>query len=266
MPFSSCRPRSSNAKPEPSTRSRVVDEARISPGLGQREQSRRKVDRQAADVVADDLDLAGVDRRPDLEVERRGHRSHRLRAGERPGRRVEPGEKAVAGRLDLDALELLDRAPGGLVVIRQERMPAVVAEAGGSVGRADDVGEHDGREDPLAGRQQRCAERADARPGDADPRLVADDPRVVPGRDLVDRLGPDLHRGAVGHLDVETTRDHEPEVVVLAPLGSGERLDMLGPAPAGLDDLPPDGRFAEMDELDPPVVEPAHVVRPPEAS
>ena len=35
-----------------------------------------------------------------------------------------------------------------------------------------------------------CAERADARPGDADPRLVAHDPRVVPGRDLVDDSGP----------------------------------------------------------------------------
>ena len=62
-------------------------------GLGAIQDSGRRMDREAADVVADDLDLAGVDRRPDLKVERLGHRPHRLRARKGPGGRVERAMK-----------------------------------------------------------------------------------------------------------------------------------------------------------------------------
>lgn len=91
--------------------------------------------------------------------------------------------------------------------------------------------------------------------GGPDPRLVADDPCVVPGRDLVDRVGADFYGRPVGHLDVHPPCEDESEMVELAPLGRRHRLDVEGPSPAGFEDLPPDGRLAGVDELDPPVVD-----------
>src|SRR4051795_7159346 len=69
-------------------------------GPGDREQARCEMDGQPADVVADDFDLAGMDRGPDLEVERRADRAHLTSAGESPRGRVEPDEESVPGRLD----------------------------------------------------------------------------------------------------------------------------------------------------------------------
>src|SRR5439155_9151560 len=99
------------------------------------------MDRQAADVVADELDLAGMDGSPDLEAQRRGGTPDGTGAGERPGRRVEPGEEAVAGRLDLDAAVSVDRHARRLVVRGEQVLPPAVPNSCGHVGRADDVGE-----------------------------------------------------------------------------------------------------------------------------
>ena len=137
---------------------------------------------------AEDLDLAGVDGRPDLEVVSRGDLAHRSGALERPRGSVEPDQESVARRLDLLAAEPLERPPDLVVVGREELVPAGVAEPPGDVGRADDVSEQDGRQDPLADCEQRRAPRPDAGPVDADARLVADHPGVVARRDLVDRL------------------------------------------------------------------------------
>jgi hypothetical protein len=65
---------------------------------------------------------------------------------------------------------------------------------------------------------------------------------------------------------VHPARDDQPEVMELAPLGAGKRLDVERPPPAGVEDLPLDGRLAEVDDIDAAMVEPTDGVRSVEAS
>jgi hypothetical protein len=66
------------------------------------------VDADPADVVFENLDLAGVDRGADLDPEVTPHFNQTERASERPGGRVERREDAVARRLDESTMEALD--------------------------------------------------------------------------------------------------------------------------------------------------------------
>lgn len=68
-----------------------------------------------------------------------------------------------------------------------------------------------------------------------------------PGRDLEGIAAHHLQRGAVGHLHVQMPRHHIAEVVDLAALGTNNRLDMLGPAPAWLEDRASDGQLPKLD-------------------
>ena len=72
---------------------------------GQRRDPLPDVDGDPADVVADQLALAGVQARPDLQPERPDRLDDRARTADRPGRPVERRQEAVAGRLDLAAPE-----------------------------------------------------------------------------------------------------------------------------------------------------------------
>src|SRR3954462_3036040 len=90
---------------------------------------RGDVHRHAADVRPDQLALARVQPRADLEAEAVDAVDDRLGAPQRLGRRaVEGDEERVADRLDLMAAEAVDLAADAGVVRAQQVAPARVAE------------------------------------------------------------------------------------------------------------------------------------------
>src|SRR5262249_4753072 len=107
------------------------------------------VDRHAADVVADRFDLAAVDPGADLDPAAAQLALDRGRAADRPRRAVEGGEEAVPHRLHLAAAVDGELPADGGVVALEQVAPAQVAEPGGGLGRADDVGEEDRRQRAL---------------------------------------------------------------------------------------------------------------------
>jgi hypothetical protein len=62
-------------------------------------------------------------------------------AADAAGRTVKGSKNAVAGRLDLTTAKARQVAPDCGVMIVEKIAPAAVAERGGLLGRADDVGE-----------------------------------------------------------------------------------------------------------------------------
>ena len=71
------------------------------------------------------------------------------RASHRPPGPVEGGEDAVAGGLDQRALERCHERGHRPVVLVEQVAPAAVADPGGELGRADDVGEQHGGQHPV---------------------------------------------------------------------------------------------------------------------
>src|SRR5919108_1961355 len=95
--------------------------------------------------------------------------------------------------------------------------------------------------------------------------LVSDDPGVVAARQRGDlaRAGDEL--GAVVHADRELAAHVVLEVRRLAAVRSGDRLDVVGPAPAGLEGVPADLAVADLEDLGAAVRELARVIGVPES-
>src|SRR6478736_8537232 len=108
----------------------------------------------AADVVVAQLDLARVHTRPHLETQSPQHVADRRGASDRAGGSVEPGEEAVARRVDLTAAEALELAPDVGIVPAEQLFPSPVAELDRSLRGVDDVGEQHGGQDALDRRQR----------------------------------------------------------------------------------------------------------------
>ena len=115
--------------------------------------------RQASDVPAPYLDLAGMQAGPDLEPEVRGdlHQGHR--AADALGRRGEAGHHAVARVLDMDAVVAAQQALDVHVELVEHVAPLAIAGSGRVPSRIDDVGEeHRGQRPfgrvPAAARQE----------------------------------------------------------------------------------------------------------------
>jgi len=125
-----------------------VLETRISPGAAA-DAIRAPMDTAMPAVAVGDLALAGVEPGPDLELEWTERVADRRRCENRPRRPVEGGEEAVAGRVELAALEAGELAADDSVMPLQQLPPLRVTESCRPLGRADDVGEEDGREDAL---------------------------------------------------------------------------------------------------------------------
>jgi hypothetical protein len=136
------------AMSEPTTRSRTVLEVRISPRGGGGHHPRGDVDGDATDVALAQLDLAGVEARPDLDVDAAQLVPEGGGAADRPAGAVEGRQDPVAGGLDELTTELLDQPAGKVVVDLQQLAPAPVPEAGGPLGGAGDIGEQHGRQHP----------------------------------------------------------------------------------------------------------------------
>src|SRR4029078_2204895 len=118
-------------------------------GVGERTDASADVDRHAANVLAMQFALAGMQSGTDVEAERTDAVPDRAGALDSTSGAVEGGEEAVAQRLHLltpKAIELTARA---LVVPGEERPPAAVPSIGGAPRGVDYVGEHDRRQDPV---------------------------------------------------------------------------------------------------------------------
>src|SRR6185369_18017934 len=89
----------------------------------------------------------------------------------------------------------------------------------------------------------------------------ADDAGIVPGRDVVDVVDPELARLVGLHFHAEATPEDDALMVHLAPASAGDRTDVPRPAPARLQHEPTDRALAMGDGLDPPVGKAADLVR-----
>src|SRR5919204_4833050 len=95
--------------------------------------------------------------------------------------------------------------------------------------------------------------------------LVSDDPGVVTARQRGDLAGAGDELGAVVHADRELAADVVLEVRRLAAVRSGDRLDVVGPAPAGLEGVPADLAVADVEDLGAAAPELARLVGLPES-
>jgi len=78
------------------------------------------------------------------------------------GHRLEHGKEAVASRVDFATIPPLQRTAHGGPVARQQRIPALVAQAHHVLRRADDVGEQEAEDGGrhvarFVGRPTHCA-------------------------------------------------------------------------------------------------------------
>src|SRR5919198_5994813 len=95
--------------------------------------------------------------------------------------------------------------------------------------------------------------------------LVSDDPGVVAAWKRGDLAGAGYELGAVVHADRELAADVVLEVRRLAAVRSGDRPDVVGPAPAGLERVPADLAVAHVEDLGAAVGELARLVGLPES-
>jgi hypothetical protein len=119
------------------------------PGLREPSNTRTDVYGDPGQIIVADLTFSGVEPTADLDPDPArlfGDGSGTSDCSTWP---IEGGQKPVTKRLDLAAAEALDLAPCQPIVTIQKVAPGVVPEGRGALGRADDVGEQHGGEDPI---------------------------------------------------------------------------------------------------------------------
>jgi hypothetical protein len=117
-------------------------------GLGGRHDPGGDVHGHPAHIAVAQLDLADVHPGADLHLDAAQLIAKGDRAVDRSSWAVEGGQDPVAGGLDQAAAGLLDQPAGQLIMDIQQLTPAPVAKPASLWGRADDVGEQHGRQDP----------------------------------------------------------------------------------------------------------------------
>jgi len=118
-------------------------------GLGEGRDARAYVDSDAPRLAVDQLALAAVQPRADLQVEVADGLSDREGTADRPCRAVEGGEEAVASGVHFLTAETTELRADGLVMLLQYSAPGAVAQLDRPRGGADDVREENGREDSV---------------------------------------------------------------------------------------------------------------------
>ena len=93
-----------------------------------------------------ELALSNVDADARFEVERADAVDDRLRCADRACWTIEGREEPVADSVTFLSAEVAELTSDDRVVASQQVAPGAIADPRGVVGRADDVGEHDGRE------------------------------------------------------------------------------------------------------------------------
>src|SRR5215207_5908103 len=152
----------------------------------------------------------------------RGSRAHQPRYGRWSPRQTEPGRLLLSNRHHARAPRSIDRGARDLKEVTTLE---------------------------LLGHSGSCV-IARAVPVDDDDRLVTHDPRIVPGGQGHDITGNAVEFGPVCHQHVDGAGHLVLEVWCLTPSRPGERLDVLGPAPAGLKRQAPYLPAADVDQID----------------
>ena len=124
-------------------RHQILDRARDEdlPCIGQRDDACADVDGETLDPRRGQLDLAGVQPRPDLDPEDADRVADRGRTADRTRGAVERRKEAVADDPYLLAAMPVELLPNDAMVVGEKRYPTLVAEFRGALGRPDDVGE-----------------------------------------------------------------------------------------------------------------------------
>ena len=178
-------------------------------GVSQLTDARRGVHGQTSHITSNELDLAGVDRGPDGELKGLDGDADGCCAADGARGAVEHREESVPGRRDLASSISVELPAHDRVVAGQELAPLGVADPLGDARRPDDVGEQQGREQPVGCLDRWLRKRAHGACPIEDLRiLVPHDPRVVAGRDVIDVRGSHLLRGAVVQLDADAPAHH----------------------------------------------------------
>ena len=97
-------------------------------GTGRRGDARSDVDRDAADLLTDDLALAGMQAAADLQVQRAHLVANPACTAYGASRAVERGEEPVAGGVDLPPAEPRELAPCRAVVLPEQLAPTAIAD------------------------------------------------------------------------------------------------------------------------------------------
>ena len=160
------------------------------------------MDRDTAYLVALELDFSRMNPSAGGEAVVGGGIDHGRGPPHRSSRGVEENEEAVAGGLRLTSAKALDFGTHRLVVLGKQQPPPSVAEPRQHLCRTAQVREDQGRKDAVRDLTRRLRKEPAASPVDRDPRLIPDDPRVVPRRDLEGIAAHHIQRRAVGHFDV----------------------------------------------------------------
>src|SRR3990170_3129339 len=100
-------------------------------------------------LAVDPLAFTRVQPGPNFDSQRPNLLDDRLGTANCARRTIERGEEPIAGRVDLGSAIALEERPHRRVVAFDEFPPRAVAELGGFLRRADDVGEEDRGEDSL---------------------------------------------------------------------------------------------------------------------
>src|SRR6266536_4286123 len=138
------------------------------------------MNRKAAYVALTQLDLAGMKSGTDADSKSANDLRDRGSGANATLCAVEQSDHAVAGRLDELPAVLADDLLGQLVVSAHEVAPSRGAVRHCLRRRVDDVGEENGEHRPSSGRRARSGEEAHGFEVDGYPRIIADDPGVVP--------------------------------------------------------------------------------------
>ena len=139
------------------TISRTVDETSTSLGAASAATRAADVHGHAGDVVAAQLNLAGVNTHPHLDAKRRTASTiasaQSIATLGLVNVATNPSPAVFTSRPRNRASSCRDDA----VVVVEQVAPPVVAECGGALGRADDIGEHDRREHAFGVQAAACA-------------------------------------------------------------------------------------------------------------
>ena len=147
-------------EPEPATRSFTVEDTSTSEGSASAIDPGADVDRDTANVLTDEFDLAGVDPGTDLEAERL---DIARRSPGRSGRRAPVRRRSRASRRPVvSTYRPRCRSISPRTIASCDASSSVqrgVAEFGRLLGRPDDVGEQHGGEHAIVGHRRRCLAR-----------------------------------------------------------------------------------------------------------
>ena len=124
-------------------------ETSTSPGSGVFRDACSGVDGDAGDLAVDELALARVEPRADVEAEVAHSLDDRLGAADGACRPVEGRQEAVAHGVHLLAARPRELRPDERVVLLEQLTPGPVADFGHVCRRADDVGEEDRGQNSL---------------------------------------------------------------------------------------------------------------------